>query len=289
MRTSKHRRTEAGQIYSPGSRMLRRFISILLILYTSLTFFVLGVTILNSFKEKTDLATNMYGFPKAFVLTSYGTLFEKGNIFHSFFNSVLISVCGTCLCVFVACAAAYGLSRYRFRGQGALTAYFLVGMMVPMQVTILPLFLILQKIHLLNTRIGMIIMYGSGISFSMYVLAKFFKTVPTALEESAKLDGSNDFITFLLIILPVCKPVIFTMGLITFIGCWNDFYMPMVLLSKQRLHTLTLTIYIYMSQFVRKMDVSFAAVVFTLIPIILLYCLFSRQMVEGLTGGAVKG
>lgn len=283
------KRVAGGQIYSAGSKALRWSISILFILYTCITFFVLGATVLNSFKEKADLAVNMFSWPKDFVLTSYQKLFEKDNIFLAFGNSLLLSLCGTALCVFLACTTAYGLSRYRFRGQGALTAYFLVGMMVPMQVTVLPLFLIMQRLHLLNTHLGMILLYGSGISFSMYVFSKFFKTVPAALEESARLDGSNDFITFLVIILPVCKPVIFTMSLITFIGCWNDFYMPMVLLSKRSLQTLTLSIYTYMSQFVRKMDVSFASVVFTLGPIILMYCLFSRQMVEGITGGAVKG
>ncbi|MDY6308518.1 MAG: carbohydrate ABC transporter permease [Oribacterium sp.] len=280
---------KSGQIYSTNSRVIRGIISALFILYTMIAFFVLGVTLMNSFKGKSELSKNLFSLPRKFTLENYRTLFAKDNIIAAFGNSFLFVICGTVLCIFLATMVAYGISRYEFKGKGYLTAYFLVGMMVPMQVTVLPLFLILQKMHLLNTRIGMILLYGSGISLSMYVFSKFFRTIPKALEESAKLDGASDFITFILIILPVSKPVVFTMSLLSAVGIWNDFYMPMVLLSKKSKQTLTLLIYTYMSQFIRKMDIAFAAVVITLIPMIILYCLFSTQMVQGITGGSVKG
>ena len=289
MRTSEKEKGSSGQIYSRGNRIVRWILSVVYISYTMITFFVLGVTFVDSFKSKSELAVNLFSLPQTWVATSYATLFGKGNIFQSFSNSLMITTVGTALCIFLASMTAYGISRYSFRGKGALTAYFLVGMMVPIQVTVLPLFLIMQKLHILNTRIGMILLYGSQISFSMYVFAKFFRTIPVALEESARLDGASDFTTFIRIILPICKPVIFTMCLITAVGCWNDFYMPMVLLSKKAKQTLTLMIYTYTSQFIRNMDVCFAAVVVTLTPVIILYCIFSRQMVEGITGGSVKG
>ena len=243
---------------------------------------------LNSFKQKAELVTNLFGWPHKFVLDSYKTVFADGSIFRNFGNSLLLTLGGTALCVFLASMVAYGISRYDFKGKGALTAYFLIGMMVPMQVTVLPLFLIFQKLHLLNTLTGMILLYGSGISLSMFIFSRFFKTISKALEESAKLDGANDFTIYTRIILPVCKPVIFTVALIVSVGYWNDFYLPMILLSKKAKYTLTLVIFNYLGQFVKRMDVSFAAVVITLVPVILLYCFFSNQMVEGITGGAVK-
>ena len=260
-----------------------------MILYTGITLFVLGFTVLNSFKQKSELVTNLFGWPNKFVLDSYKTVFSDSSIFRNFGNSLLLTLCGTALCVFLASMVAYGISRYDFKGKGALTAYFLIGMMVPMQVTVLPLFLIFQKLHLLNTLTGMILLYGSGISLSMFIFSRFFKTISKALEESAKLDGANDFTIYTRIILPVCKPVIFTVSLIVSVGYWNDFYLPMILLSKKAKYTLTLVIFNYLGQFVKRMDVSFAAVVITLVPVILLYCFFSNQMVEGITGGAVKG
>lgn len=277
-----------GQIYSWRSRVGRHLISFIYILYTLIAFSVMGVTIMNSLKEKGDLAENLFSLPKKIVFNSYRVLFEKNSIGLAFFNSTVLTVCGTALCVFLAAMVAYGISRYKFKGSGILTGYFMVGMMVPMQVSVLPLFLMMQKMGLLNTRIGMILLYGANFSLSMYVFAKFFRTIPVSLEEAARLDGASDFRIFLQIILPICRPVIFTMALITAVGYWNDFYMPMVLLSKKSKQTLTLMIYTYLNEFVRKMDVSFAAVVLTLLPVIILYCIFSKQMVQGITGGAVK-
>ena len=280
---------KSGQIYSLKSKVVRGIVSTILVLYTGITLFVLGFTVLNSFKRKSELITNLFGWPHKFVLDSYKTVFADGSIFRNFGNSLLLTLCGTALCVFLASMVAYGISRYDFKGKGVLIAYFLIGMMVPMQVTVLPLFLIFQKLHLLNTLTGMILLYGSGISLSMFIFSRFFKTISKALEESAKLDGANDFTIYTRIILPVCKPVIFTVSLIVSVGYWNDFYLPMILLSKKAKYTLTLVIFNYLGQFVKRMDVSFAAVVITLIPVILLYCFFSNQMVEGITGGAVKG
>ena len=265
---------KSGQIYSLKSKVVRGIVSTILILYTGITLFVLGFTVLNSFKQKSELVTNLFGWPNKFVLDSYKTVFSDGSIFRNFGNSLLLTLCGTALCVFLASMVAYGISRYDFKGKGALTAYFLIGMMVPMQVTVLPLFLIFQKLHLLNTLTGMILLYGSGISLSMFIFSRFFKTISKALEESAKLDGANDFTIYTRIILPVCKPVIFTVSLIVSVGYWNDFYLPMILLSKKAKYTLTLVIFNYLGQFVKRMDVSFAAVVITLVPVILLYCFF---------------
>lgn len=125
--------------------------------------------------------------------------------------------------------------------------------------------------------------------FFNLIFQKFFRTIPAALEESARLDGCSDLRLFFKIILPITKPVIFTMALITAIGQWNDFYMPMVLLGNKNVTTLTLAIYRYVGQFTKYMSESMAAVVITLIPIIIIYFVFSSQIVEGLTGGAVKG
>ena len=161
--------------------------------------------------------------------------------------------------------------------------------MFPIQVSVLPLFIILKKLSLLNKLPGMILVYASGISLSVYIFQKFFRTVPTALDESARLDGASEFRIFAQIILPLCKPVISTVALITAVGEWNDFYMPMVLLGGKSVRTLPLAIYNYLNEFIKYMNVSFAAVMITLIPIIVIYFLFSNQLVEGITGGAVKG
>lgn len=142
--------------------------------------------------------------------------------------------------------------------------------------------------QLLNTMTGVILLYIAGMSFPVFTLTKFFRNIPASIEESARLDGASEFRIFFSIIIPICKPVLATLGLINGIRIWNDFYIPMVFLSDSNKRTLMLSVYKYMSDFVRNWDLTFAAVVLTLIPILILYFLCSSQIVEGITDGTVK-
>ena len=288
---SKNFEPNAGshEVLSTKGKVGRMICTAVLVLYTLITIFVIVVTILDSLKTKSDLVSNFVGFPKEISLASYLAVLVEGDFPRYFANSLILTVFGTTGCILLSSMAAYGIARYNFKGKGILTAYFMIGMMVPVQVSILPLFIILRTIGLLNKLPGLILVYISGISMSCLIFQKFFRTIPTALEESARLDGCHDLKVFFKIILPITKPVIFTMALITAIGEWNDFYMPMVLLGSKKTTTLTLAIYRYIGQFTRYMSESMAAVVITLIPIIILYFAFNTQIVEGLTGGAVKG
>lgn len=276
-------------VLSRKSKTVRWIISIVLIAYTMITFILIGATILDSFKTKPDLITNFLGFPKSFTLASYHEVLFETDFLRYFLNSLIITVCGTTGCIIVSSMAAYGIARYQFKGKKLLSGYFMLGMMVPVQVTILPVFLILRNMGLLNHLLGIILVYIAGISMNCTIFQKFFMSIPKELEEAARVDGCGDVRIFFQIILPITKPTLFTLALITAIGEWNDFYMPMVLLGKKEVTTLTLAIYRYVGQFTRYMSESMAAVVITLIPIIIIYCLFSTQIVEGLTGGAVKG
>lgn len=277
------------EVLSTSGKIIRWVFSIVLILYSMITIFVLAVTIMDSLKTKGDLVTNFVGLPKAISLASYAAVLVEGDFLLYFRNSVILTVCGTVGCILLSSMAAYGIARYQFRGKNLLSSYFMIGMMVPVQVSVLPLFIILRNLGLVNHLLGLILVYISGISMSCLIFQKFFRTIPTALEESARIDGCHDLRVFFNIILPITKPVMFTMALITAIGQWNDFYLPMVLLGNKNVTTLTLAIYRYIGQFTKYMSESMAAVVITLIPVIIIYFAFSSQIVEGLTGGAVKG
>ncbi len=288
-RLKKRFRERNREILSPSAKIVRWIFSIVLLLYTSITIFVIGITVMDSMKSKGDLVTNFVGLPKAWTLENYSRVLTEEKLLRYAANSVFLVVVGTLGCLFLGALTAYGISRFEFRGKGFIVAYFLIGMMVPIQVSVLPLFLILRTIGLLNNLLGLALVYVSGISMGCFIFQKFFQTIPMAMEESARMDGAGDFKIFFRIIVPLCKPVIMTVALITAIGQWNDFYMPMVLLGKRSTYTLTLIIYQYIGQFTKHMGESMAAVIITLIPIIVLYFLFSSQIVEGISGGAVKG
>ncbi|MDR2629762.1 MAG: carbohydrate ABC transporter permease [Spirochaetaceae bacterium] len=281
-------RRQGIEILSPFAKTVRTVLSGFLVIYTGLIVFVSIVTLLDSFKTKTDLITNFTGLPKVFSLDSYKAVLFEDNFLLYFSNSMIVTLTGTGGCVFLSALTAYGIARYDFKGKEFLSSYLFLGMMVPVQVIILPVFLILKNLRLLNNLLGLILVYISTISMCCLVFQKFFHTIPKALEESARLDGAGDLRIFLRIIIPVSKPVILSMALINGIIHWNDFYMPMVLIGSSATKTLTLAIYQYVGRFARYMSESMAAVVITLIPAVILYFLFSNQMVSGLTGGAVK-
>lgn len=286
----KAKEQQGGQaVYSSKAKIIRYVISAIMILYSCISVLVVAITIMDSVKTKSDLISNFVGLPKTFTFSSYATVLFENDFLLFLKNSALLTIGGTTGCILLSALTAYGIARYEFKGKSFLSSYFLLGMMVPIQVSVLPLFLILRNLGLLNKLFGLMLVYMSGISMSCLIFQKFFMTIPKALEESARLDGCHDIMVFFRIILPICKPVIFTMALITAIGEWNDFYMPMVLLGSKKTTTLTLGIYRYIGQFTRYMNESMAAVIITLIPVIILYFLFSTQIVEGLTGGAVKG
>lgn len=277
------------EVLSTKGKIIRWLCSIVLILYSFITIFVIAITVMDSLKTQSDLITNFVGLPAVVSFANYAKVLLEGDFPRYFLNSLILTVCGTAGCILVSSMAAYGIARYRFKGRGLLASYFMIGMMVPVQVSILPLFIILRTLGLVNHLTGLILVYISGISMSCLIFQKFFRTIPVALEEAARLDGCHDLRLYFSIILPITRPVLFTMALITAIGEWNDFYMPMVLLGNRNVTTLTLAIYRYIGQFTRYMGESMAAVVVTLIPIIVIYFAFSSQIVEGLTGGAVKG
>lgn len=279
---------KSNEILSKKSRIVRRIISGILIAYVCIIFLVLAIIFIDSLKYKEDLIMNFIGLPKEVTFENYSTIIMEENFFLYAKNSLILTVFGTMGCLLLSSMVAYGIARYEFKGKNFITLYFMLGLMVPVQVTVLPVFLILSKLHLTNSLVGTILMYMAGISMSCFIFQKFFKTIPIAIEESARLDGASDFKIFFRIMMPVSKPVIFTMGLITAIGIWNDFYLPMVLLGRKSVRTLTLLIFSYTSQFTKYMTESMAAVVITLIPVIVLYFAFNTQIVEGITGGSLK-
>lgn len=275
-------------IYSKSSRVIRVLLSIVLFILTSVTVVILFSTFMNSFKTKSDLISNTFGFPRHFTLDNYIKVLTRENFGRYFLNSIVLTIGGIILLILVSSMVAYGLSRYRFRGQKSLQTYFMLGLMFPMQLCILPLFTILRSIGLVNNLLGMMLIYAAGMSFPVFVFSNFFRSISVSLEESARLDGANDFIVYFRIILPICKPVIFTVALINSVTIWNDFYMPLIFLSKPAVRTITLGVYSYMSNFLRYWDLAFSAVVITLIPVLIIYFVFSNQVVAGMTGGALK-
>ncbi|MDD4763098.1 MAG: carbohydrate ABC transporter permease, partial [Sphaerochaetaceae bacterium] len=221
-------------------------------------------------------------------IENYQQVLIKDSLYRNFINSIFLTVASILSLVFVSSMTAYGLARYRFKGRQSLEVYFLLGLMFPIQIAILPLFVIMRTFSLTNTFIGMIMLYTANMSFSLFIFTQFFKELPSALHESAIIDGAGEFTIYLQIMMPISKPVIFTVMTVSFVQIWNDFYLPLVFLAKRSLHTLTLAIYQYLANFLAYWNYVFAAATLALIPVIIVFLIFSDQIISGLAAGSIK-
>lgn len=277
------------KIEANGTRFIKNIISFVLVVYCSLSIFLIGNTILSSFKTKSDLIRNVIGWPKSFTLENYFVVLVEEHFFRYFLNSVMLVAISLVCLELVASMVAYGLAQYEFKGRGFLQSYFLIGLMFPIQLGILPLFIMLTKMHLNNKLLGLVLIYTANLSFPAFTFSRFFRELPVSVIESARIDGASELQIFTMIVVPISKPVIFTVGLLNFVQLWNDFFMPLVFLTKADVRTLTLAVYNYSANFLANWNKIFAAATIALIPVIIIYFMFSEQIVSGLTGGAVKG
>ncbi|MCR1841728.1 carbohydrate ABC transporter permease [Murimonas intestini] len=281
------KRIKRRKLKRPGPGKI--IVSVILVIYSFLAIFLIGNTILSSFKTKSDLINNTIGWPREFTLENFRIVLVDDGFLRCLFNSVFLVGISLLLLIAVSSMTAYGLAQYRFKGRAALQTYFLVGLMFPIQLGILPLYIMLSRAHLTNNLFGLALIYTANMSFPVFVFTKFFNELPIEVIESARVDGAGEFQIFGRIIAPISKPVIATVALLNFVTIWNDFYMPLVFLTKSSVKTLTLGVYTYTANFLANWNKVFAAATVALIPVIIVYLLFSDQIVAGLTGGAVKG
>ncbi len=275
-------------IESKSEQRVKNLFSGLLAVYCCIIVFLISITILSSFKTKSDLVHNTLGFPKQFTLESYKTLITEENFLRWYCNSILLTVAAIAAVVIISSTTAYGLSRYRFKGVVFLQNLFLLGLMFPIQLGILPIFIMLRRIHLVNNFLGLIILYAANMSFPVFIFSMFFRTLPSTLADAAKIDGAGEFTIFWRVMLPLAKPVIATICLLSTITVWNDFFFPLVFLTRRSMKTVTLGVYQYMSDFLSNWHLVFAAATLSLIPIMILFTLFSSHIVSGITSGSIK-
>lgn len=266
----------------------KTIVSIILIIYSLISVFLVGETIASSFKTKIELVDNLIGVPREPTLANYINVFIKEGFGKYIINSISLVAISLVLLMIVSSMLAYGMAQYKFKGKKFLQAYFLIGLMMPVQLSILPLYLMLSRLKMTNSFLGLALVYAANLSFSFLVFNQFFLQLPQAMIESAHIDGASDMHIFWKIVVPVSKPVFSTVGLLQFVMIWNDFFLPMVFLPKKSAHTLTLAIYSYTGNFLKNWDKIFAAATIALVPILIIYFLFSEQIVAGLTAGSTK-
>jgi len=226
-------------------------------------------------------------FPTEFVLDQYTHLLTRLNVARSFLNSILLSTIVTIIYLFFNSMAGYAFAKYRFKGKNKLFSLLLVNMIVPSQVTMLPLFLMLKSVGLINTYFA-IIVTGLANIFGIFLIRQHCLSIPDSLIEAAKMDGATDFQVYRKIILPLALPILVTLGIITFLGTWNDFLWPLIALTDESMYTLPVALSSLMLEHTRDPELMMASSVITIIPVIIVFLVLQRYYIKGIMMGSVK-
>jgi raffinose/stachyose/melibiose transport system permease protein len=263
--------------------------SLLLWGYAAVALVPLLVMVSSSFRTNADLITDPLGAPWPLSMASYKEAWTVGSFATYFANSLLVTCGAVALSTVVATMAAYALARSRSRIFRGLEALFLSGLMLPIHLAILPIFYLFDGAGLIDSRLGLVLMYGaSGVPFSIFVLTTFFRQLPVELEEAAQLDGASTWQTFVRIMVPLVRPAVATVAVFRFVPIWNDFLFPLVLLRNEEKYTLPVGLTTFFGENATNYSAVFAGLVITTVPLILLFLLATKQIVAGLTAGMTK-
>jgi raffinose/stachyose/melibiose transport system permease protein len=250
---------------------------------------VLNVLVL-SFKPSIEIFSHPWSIPGTLKLVNYAQLFHDG-FMRYYLNSVFVLVFAIFFVLVLSAPAAYGLGKFTFKGNKLLRTYFLIGMMFPAQLGIIPLFNLMRTLHLLNTLWGVILVFSVSVSVPIYFLTNFIQGIPDALREAAWIDGASELRIFLRIFVPMMKSALAALLPLSAVGIWNEFFLPLILLSSDKFKTLPLGLMKYFSGKgfdLSKIGIEFAAMAITIFPLLLLYAIGSKNVIGGLTQGALK-
>lgn len=227
-------------------------------------------------------------FPDDFTLIQYKTLFTKLNVAKNFFNSAFVTVSVTFISLFFNSMAGYAFAKYRFKGKNSLFNLLLSSMVIPAQVTMLPLFLMLKEMGFINTYMAIIIP-GLANMFGIFLIRQYALSIPDSLIESARIDGATDFQIYRKIIIPLCLPILVTLAIFTFMTTWNDFLWPLISLTDNSMYTLPVALANLMGEHVKDPELMMAGSVITILPVLIVFLFLQKYYMKGIMMGSVKG
>jgi raffinose/stachyose/melibiose transport system permease protein len=270
-----------SQIYLPH---------LVLVAATLVALFPIILIIMNSLKTRKAIFSVPYlpPLPTTFSLEGYYTVFERSNFAWYFANSLIVTLVSLFLIVFTGAMAAYALSEYQFPGNTLLGLYLAVGIMIPIRLGTVSILRLVVAMGLIDTLTALILVYtAQGLPLTIVVLQQFMRQVPRELKEAARIDGASEYRIFWLI-LPLVQPALATVTVFVMIPVWNDLWFPLILAPGERTKTVTYGAQQFLGQFVSDWNAVLSSLTLAMVPVLILYVIFSRQLIRGITSGAVK-
>lgn len=228
--------------------------------------------------------------PKHPTLSNYTDAWTSNSFGHYFANSVFVSVISTIFAALLSAMMAYAFARFNFKGQNLMFWLLLVGLMVPGMMLLIPQYLLANQLHLINSLIGLIVFYvATNLAFNTFLLRGFFEEIPWELEEAMIMDGAGPFRRFWRLILPLSRPALATVGIFTFLACWDEYVWALTIINDPDKRTLPIAISVFQGQHLTNWGLVFAASTIAIVPVIVVFALFQRQFIRGLSADALKG
>lgn len=267
------------------------FERVILILIAVIQIYPMVWLIMFSLKSNQEIfGKNPLALPQHFLWENYLRALLDGNIGRYFINSIIVTAAAVIITDLLAAMASYAIARMKWKLSGTMLIVFLLGMMIPMHSTLLPLFIFLKKARMYNTYASLVLPYiGFSLPMAIFILVGFFGTLPRELEESACLDGANIYRAFVSIMLPLTKPALATISIFTYLSCWNELMFATTFVSKIEYKTLTVGIMGMVGQYATRWGELGAGLVIATVPTILIYISMSKQVQKSFTTGALKG
>lgn len=268
----------------------RTFFQSVLIINSLIVLLPVFFLINSSLRESNEFARTPFALVRDPFWENYQRVWSEGEFGSYFINSLIISGGSLILILILALGAGFVLGRYSFKGNNIIFAFILTGMLVPAKLAILPLFIQLKWMNLLDSRLGLILVYTSAaLPAAIFIMSGFFKSLPTDLDNAARIDGASEFKLLSKVLVPLVRPGMAIVAIYSAIPIWNDFFLPLVFLQSPEKKTLMQGLTVFFGQYASQWGVLFAGLCLAALPLVVLYLILSEQFIKGLTAGAVKG
>ena len=274
---------------SPVKSLAIGAILILMIGYVILIAYPLFNMIMSSLKHTSEILQHPFALPVKPDFSSYKRVWIDMGFSTFFINSIIVTVSSMALVLLFGSMASYAISRYVFKGNTLLYMIFLSGIMLPLKAAIIPLFMIIRKLGLMDNFLSVIFIFTAmGIPSTIFILSGFFKAIPADLEYAARIDGCNDFAIYSKIMMPVIAPGIALVTIYNAVPIWNDFFFPLVFLHNRSLKTLPVGLSTFFGQHSTNWTLLFTGLTVAILPMMILYLFMSKYFIKGMTAGAIK-
>lgn len=263
----------------------------ILIAWTIVALFPVFVVVINSFKSRKAIFADPLALPVPgnFDLVGYTTVLAQGDFFQYFLNSLIVTVGSLFFALLFGAMAAFALSEYRFRGNMLTGLYLALGIMIPIRLGTVAILQLMVASGLVNTLTALVLVYtAQGLPLAVFILSEFMRTVSADLKNAGRIDGLSEYTIFFRLVLPLVRPAMATVAVFTMIPIWNDLWFPLILAPSEATKTITLGSQVFIGQFVTNWNAVLAALSLAIVPVLILYLIFSRQLIRGITAGAVK-